>query len=319
MAMKKLRLILLNLSLCLFVATAARAALVTGFIQCDSNLNATNDPGDPGVANVLVTITNFTHSFSNSAVTAADGSFSIFIPDFSTVLERIDPLAQIYVETIDSTTLPPGSSIVLPIPMTNTDPVADFPGYFIDFAADFTNIIYSSGTGTNSGNWLIHNPDCLPNSGNCGLNGNAVIGGHGRHADHSFGGHISPEEMADGSHHGHWTHLAITDKLLFQSTVIQNAICGPATSGPGQQIEFSGMGTLTNVGNGKKRKSDSSIVSFIAVVEDLGKQHDHAADRYYLRVFQSDGTTLLLVSGDPTNPEDIATVPVSAGNLTVTE
>ena len=74
-------------------------------------------------------------------------------------------------------------------------------------------------------------------------------------------------------------------------------------------IEFGGMGTLKGVGT---NHVDSGLVQFFVRIEDNGKQ-----DRYYLRVFDSSGNTLLLVSADPENPLNIAPVAVSGGNLHV--
>jgi hypothetical protein len=71
-----------------------------------------------------------------------------------------------------------------------------------------------------------------------------------------------------------------------------------------------------------------AMVSFIAgllkkvnsfPIKDA-KDHGHSGkgvDGCYLRVFTADGTTLLLVSGDPSNPTDIVTVPISTGTLNI--
>src|SRR2546429_9212425 len=91
---------------CLVVVIPTRAAVVTGIVQCDANQNGTNDIGDVGLANVTVVVISQNHSFSNSTVTAADGSFSLQIPNFDPLAERQDPLSQSYMQTVDATTLP---------------------------------------------------------------------------------------------------------------------------------------------------------------------------------------------------------------------
>src|SRR5216110_757812 len=103
--MKKICLLFVFVLLSLALAGTARALPVTGFVFCDANQNGVIDAGDVGIPGVTVVITNLTGSSSNSAVTAADGSFSAAIPPFDPLLERRDPLAQIYGEGLDTNTL----------------------------------------------------------------------------------------------------------------------------------------------------------------------------------------------------------------------
>ena len=104
--------------LCLAAATPTRASIVSGVVQCDANQNGTNDVGDIGIANVTIIVVNENNTFSNSTVTAADGSYSLQIPNFSALGERQDPLSQVYEESVDAATLPPGSTILFPVPIT---------------------------------------------------------------------------------------------------------------------------------------------------------------------------------------------------------
>jgi hypothetical protein len=76
-------------------------------------------------------------------------------------------------------------------------------------------------------------------------------------------------------------------------------------------INFSGSGILKGFGN---NKTNYGSVYFTARAEDHG-QPGRNSDRYYLRVYTSDGVTRLLVSGDQANPTNIVTGPISAGNL----
>jgi hypothetical protein len=291
--------------LCLTMTTTARASVVSGIIQCDANQNGTNDIGDIGIANVMVVVVNENHTFSNFTFTAADGSFSVQIPDFSALAERQDPLSQVYEESLDPSTLPAGSTILLPVSIAY---IHTYPAYYIDFAADLTNVVYTTATGTfSTGNWLVSSPSCQSSA--CSIAGSGVIRGSSRKADHSFGGTISLKLLRDGTRRGHWTHVSHLDNLLFKSTVVQTVSCDGA---PANTIEFSGLGTLR--GTGRNRVRYNSVL-FTVRAEDHGR--GHGLDLYYLRVYSSDGTTLLLVSGDPSNPLNIVTVPLSAGNFKI--
>jgi hypothetical protein len=117
----------------------------------------------------------------------------------------------------------------------------------------------------------------------------------------TFGGEIS----ADG---GEWLHLSHKLNLQFRVTSLQTIECDDAGA-----IDFSGQGTLRGIGGNRK---NYGTVFFIARAEDHG-QPGKKGDRYYLRVYTADGTTLLLVSGDPANPTHIVTVPIASGNLRV--
>ena len=62
----------------------------------------------------------------------------------------------------------------------------------------------------------------------------------------------------------------------------------------------------------------STPVSFSVVVEDLGNgKKGSVPDTYYIRVFDQDGNTLLVVNADEANPENVVPVPISKGNLRV--
>jgi hypothetical protein len=304
--MKKLDSFLSATLLCLTMATTARASVVSGIVQCDANQNGTNDIGDIGIANAMVVVVNQNHSFSNFTFTAADGSFSLQIPNFDPYFERQDPLSQVYEESVNAATLPPGSTILSPVPITYIHP---YPAFYIDFAADLTNVVYTSGTGTfSTGNWLLSNPSCQSSA--CGISGSGIIRGSSKRADDSFGGTISLKSLPNGTRRGHWTHVAHRYNLLFQSTVVQTVSCGGS---PANAIEFSGLGKLKGIGRNRARYSP---VYFTVRAEDHGPR-GRGLDRYYLHVYSPDGATLLLVSGDPSNPADIATIPLSAGNLTI--
>ena len=315
--MKKFILLLTTGLFCLMLANTSMAALVSGLVLCDANRSLIFNTNDVGIPSVLVVITNQNGTFSNATFTAGDGSFSLQIPNFDPLAEVKDPLSQIYVETLAAATLPMDSTIVFPPPITNLSLV---PAYYITFAADLTNLVYTSGAGnTATGDWLISSPGCQSEA--CGLAGGGIIVDKFKRLEHFFNGNISGADSSDGAERGHWTHVALVAKLSFRSTVVQTISCGtvagalPSSSPSFSVIEFSGVGTLKGFdGN----KDVYNMVYFTVQAEDHGKR-DGDADRYYLRVYTADGVTRLLVSGDPSNPMHIVTVPVSSGNLRITQ
>lgn len=306
--MKKLYLVFATASLTLSIQTISRAAIVPGSIFCDANQDGVLDNGDIGVAGITVVITNQIGSFSNGAVTAGDGSFNIRIPNFDPILEVHDPLAQIYYETVLPATLPAGSTILLPVPlasMTNGTPL-----YVVQFAADFTNLVFTSGTGDSStGDWLINDPECGVSAGTCKVSGNARINGEGggdhRFADHEFGGMI----VAGNSQLGQWADVSHNLRLVFTSTSVQSVICGD------KAIDFSGTGTLISTAH---RNHGETNVSFTAEVQNVASERKNKpAVAYYLRVFAADGTTLELVSTNTANPTNVAPVAASSSHLRI--
>ena len=306
MNIKKLHPFLSAALLCVTTATTARAALVTGVVRCDANHNLTNDLGDVGIAGVLVVVTNQTGTFFNSTFTAVDGSFSLQIPNFDPLAEISDPLSQLYVETLHAVTLPPAAVILVPPAITN---LSLTPAWYIHYAPDLTNLVYVSGAGISpNGDWLVSNAGC--ESGGCELSGDGIIRGSSKRPEHSFHGNISSTVLPDGTRRGNWTDVAHQSKLLFQSTVVQTVNC---LGSPAHAIEFSGLGTLKGIDGNKARFNQ---VHFTVRADDQGR-HGHGKDGYYLRVYTSDGDTLLLLSGDAANPLDIVTVPISAGKLTI--
>ncbi len=280
------------------------------------NQNHTNDVADVGIAGVTVVITNITGTFSNSTVTDANGSFSLEIPDFNPALQATNPLAQLYVESVVPFTLPPDSTIFLPLFEPN--PTVQGPVYLIQLFPELTflyNTRKAPAAPTNV--FLILSPFCSSSS-NCGLSGGGTIAPNHKRPQHTFGGHVSPVPMPDGTREGEWTHIAHTLKLQFHVTEIQGVACFTVSEGPPSSavntIEFFGLGVLKGIGG---RKANFNPVHFVIRAEDHGRP-GRGKDRYYIRVFTPDNATLLIVSSDPAIPEAILPVPITAGNLTVT-
>lgn len=313
--MKKFCLLATSVLLFLAPASTSKAALVSGLVLCHPNQSPNISTNDTAIPSVRVIVTNQSGSFSNSTFTASDGSFGIEIPNFDPLAETRDPLSQVYVETLDFSTLPMNSSIIVPEPLTNISPT---PAYYITFMSDGTNVVYTSGVGnTATANWLINSPGC--GSGGCGLTGNGMTLDQTGRPTQSFNGNITDDNLPDGTIRGHWTHVSSSAKLLFQSTVIQSVSCGtvfgnlPKNGSTNNMIEVFGMGTLTGTGGNRVKFNP---VFFTLEVEDHG-QPGKNADRYYLRVYTADGKTRLLVSGDHSNPQHVVTVPIITGNLRI--
>lgn len=309
--MKKLRLLLAAALSFLLLSGVSRAAIVNGTVFCDANQDGIIDTGDVGIPGVLVVITNENYSFSNSAVTGADGAFSIQIPNPSASAAVKDPLSQIFVETLEPASLPTGSTIILPTALTN---LTSTPAYFISFATttNQTNLVFTSGRGNSStGDWLINNPEC-GSAGNCTVSGDAHISvapvmGH-REVDHSFGGTI----LSGNPPSGHWTDTSRSLKLEFKSTAIQSVTCGTGT------IEFTGTGILRSL-SGRHLDVDNPVL-FTVEIENLSVSNGRKTktiEAYYLRVYTAGGATLELVSADPADPTDISPVPVTLGHLII--
>ncbi len=307
MGMKKLRL-LLAVALSLFAfSTVSHAAVVNGTVFCDANQDSLIDTGDPGIPGVLVVITNENNSFSNSAVTGVDGSFSIQIPDPDASAAVRDPLSQIFVETLDPASLPDSSSIILPLANTN---LTSTPAYFISFAttATQTNLVFNSGTGNSStGNWLINNPEC-GSVGNCKLSGGGRINGF-EVIEHNFSGKI----LSGNPPSGKWTDISRSRGLELRSTAIQTVSCGT------DSVEFTGTGNLFSIQGGNPRLINNSV-QFTAEIQNLSVgngRRNRTVSAYFLDVTTSDGTTIELVSEDQADPTDIAPVPISLGHFNI--
>ena len=299
------------LSACLlFLPMTAQAAFVSGFVRCDANQNQRADAGDMGIGNVLVIITNQSGGFSNFTRTAANGSFTVRIPDFSALAERQDPLSQVYVESLSFPTLPADSTVLFPLPILY---LGTGPAFYIDFAADLRHVVFTSATanGAPTGNWLIQSPECQgAASAGCRATGGGTIRRATGRPDHTFAGTVS--DPAIGNPRGHWRDTSQRLNLRFSSTSVDSVNCEiPDVTSSFNALEFTGRGTLRRIAG---RRTNFGSVFFTARVEDHGRGE---RDSYYLRVYSADGTTLMLVSDDPANPENIATVPISSGNFQV--
>jgi hypothetical protein len=310
----------IGLCLCLagLATSAAHGGTVVGRVLCDANNNNTNDTADLGMAGVMVVVVSEAGGFSNSTVTLPDGSFSLSLPDFDAAAYRRDPLSQSYIESLTPSTLPADAVVVVPQPALGTNPV-----YYITPQTTNSPIFYISlaGSSTN-GDWLISSAACRGQSSQtnaCRLTGSGRVLGESNRVD-TFSGSISPKVKKNGFRQGNWTHVSKALNLRFKSTEIDAVVCEQGggvsvvdTNGTANAIEFTGRGTLRSL-RGKKKVSTS--VFFTVWATDQGTP-GAGKDSYYIRVYDQNNETLLLVSGDPANPENIVPLPISKGNLRI--
>lgn len=284
----------LALGTILFAATpGANAWLKVGGVFCDANNNGILEPDtDLPVPGVLVVVTNTSGTYSNANWTTPEGIFVVQLPDSpDTFGDFIHPL-----------TLPPGTTQVLPA--------------FSRFATTATVT-----DATNS--FLIRNTNCITEppviSGGCWLTGGGTIGGGQGQPAFSFGGVVNPGCSPTAAGGGNWNVVWHAGKLHFKGLQIEVVDCGnlagtvPGSTSPQtpfNYIDFQGVGTLKGIAG---RKANFGTVTFTARAVDLGEPGRN--DRLYLRVQNGSGQTLLLISGNPGNPADVAPITISTGNL----
>lgn len=265
------------------------AALNIGNVYCDANTNGIIDNGDSPVQSVLVVATNTSGTFSNGSWTTAEG---IYVIGLSNTVDT-------YVDFVLPATLPPGTTAVLPV--------------FKAFTASNDVVV--------TNNFLLENSNCVAmpstNNSQCWLTGGGTIKpGKGKPL-YVFGGAVNPGCSTNAPGGGNWNTIDFTNKLHFKSVSIEVVDCGSTTNASSQSpfnfIEFQGVGTLKGIAG---NKADDGVVNFFAHAEDVD-QTGKGVDRLYLRVYDGSGTTLLLISANPSSPLDIAPVTISTGNLQI--
>jgi len=294
--MKKL-IITSTLLLCWLAGTSvSNAWFVQGKAFCDSDQNGILDAQDTGLQSVLVVVTNTSGTFSNASYTAVDGFFIVGVNDFPDSYG-----AYIYASTIAS-----DSIFVLP-----------------------TGGVWLFNTTSNNNeitfNFLISSSTCPPPrppmTSACWLTGGGIIRSSANgQPDHSFGGVCYPGCNPTAGNGGNWNHVAHKEKLHFMGKVIDMVNCGnvpgipPGSSSPRTPfnfIEFAGKGKLVGISGNTANYGE---VFFFVHAEDRGEP-GKGVDRYYLRVYDATGVTLLLVSDDEANPTVVAPVIIAGGNL----
>lgn len=292
--------------------TGAMAWNAKGYVRCDVNQNGQIDDDDTPLAGVKVLVDGLDVTYFHSAISEADGYFSIPILD----------TPALYRETLDPSTLPADATIVVP----------GGGEYTIDTSAGES--AWRS--------WLIDSEICHGGDepvGQCWMTGGGVkfdpttkLNLAEKGPNHSMGGNVFPGCNGDsGAQGGHWNHVAHQLKLHFKANPIVDVECGnvdgippgsesPVT--PFNYIRYWGTGTLKGI---KGNKVDHGTVYFTAYVEDRNEPgNENAAndgmlvDRYFLHVFADPGdpvgTTLLLIDMDG-NASTEDPVLITGGNL----
>jgi len=275
---------------------SANAWFAQGYIYCDANQNGQIDANiDVGLQSVLMVVVNTSGTFSNANWTAADGFFIVGVPEGE----------DSYILYAHPATLAAGAVTLVP-------------------AAGVYAFTLTTNQDTFSGDFLINTGGVCPAStpptnGACWLTGGGTIKANGK-PQHSFGGVVYPGCSPKAAGGGNWNHVAHSLGLHFKGTEMGVVSCGnmpgipPGSRSPKtpfNYIEFQGTGTLKGIGG---NKADYGQVYFFAHCEDRNEP-GKGIDRYYLRVYAADGTTLLRVSADAANPLDVAPVAISTGNL----
>lgn len=265
-----------------------------GHVYCDANTNGIIDAGDLPVPSVLVVVTNTSGTFSNANWTTADGSFVVQLPS----------VADAYVDFILSDSLPLGTISVMPQVAT--------------FVTDTNTTVITN-------DFLIENAACIasapPTNNLCWLTGGGTVrvGRHGQ-PQHTFGGVVNPGCNTNAAGGGNWNDVDHAARLHFKGLDMEVVTCGNVPGYPSgshsprtpfNYIDFQGVGRLTGIGG---NHTDYGFVLFYARCEDH-REPGKGADRYYLRVYDADGNTLMLVSANPAEPLEIAPVVISTGNL----
>jgi hypothetical protein len=282
--------LLLGALLALTASQTSRAWDTGGFVFCDANGNGQIDSGDSPMPGVLIVITNVSGTYSNatSFTTTPEGGFIIDLP----------PVPDTYVETLHPLTLPGDAVVITP----------SGSAYTFTFDAVTQHFL---------GNFLVRSASCAnvtpppppPSSNNdcCITGGGTILKCQGK-PPYTFSLHAFPGKDASQDT-GKLDIIAHTLKLHLDGDVFHIVNCGG--SGSCQSIEFEGAGTLKGIAG---NKANYGVVYFYAHAEDCG-EGKNKNDKLYVRVYGSDGTVLILISGDMANPMNISPVVTSTGNL----
>ena len=183
-------------------------------------------------------------------------------------------------------------------------------------------------------NWVLSSPVCTTH-GACWLTAGGAkfssitgtnVGEHG--PDQNWGGNVYPGCSPTAGDGGSWNHVDHVLRLHFHGQAITVVRCGnvdgipPGSTSPVTPfnfIEFTGTGTLKGI---QGNKADYGIVNFWARCEDRnepgssGQQDGNLKDRYFIRVYDNSGNTLLLVDedGDPTTVDPVT---ITKGNMQI--
>lgn len=308
--MKKIIVIHLIAAIIILVTGPVFAMRVSGQVFCDANQTGILEMDeDTPIEGVTVRVSN-PDGVVYERNTDASGSFYFSLP----------VVVGTYTETLEAGL--PSDAIII-------EPAGGVNQFTLDNVTWF-----------NVQNWLIDSETCQQTG--CWLTGGGVKFssitntrlaefGTGNGPLHSFGGNVFPSCDPNPGDGGQWNHIAHDMKLHFQGNSIHTVTCGnldPAVTDPGSEspvtpfnfIEFAGVGTLKGI---KGNKADFGTVYFEARAEDRNEPgNENAAkddggatiDHYYLRVYNGDGQTLMVVE-DGDLPGENDPIRITGGNL----
>jgi len=266
----------------LLASLSGNAAQLQGRVLCDADGDGLAGITDSPLANVQVVVKNSNGTYSDATATTFDGSFSLILPD----------APDTYVAYLDAPSLPPGTTAVIP---PNGIWSFQISSRLTSVAADF----------------LVKTPGCVRQPIVCWLSASGTeLNGKGK-TEFRFDGSVTPGCPSATGSSGTWNHTAESLKLQLRG-IVTNTLAFGNVGGSGSYIVFSGMGTLKGTGG---NRASYPRTSFVARVEDRSNIGEPA--RYYLRVCDARGMTLLLVSADPANPLKVAPEPVSSAKVQV--
>jgi len=287
---------LLATTILVAVTAQAFAWHVSGRVFCEGN-------GLPAAGVEISVASTDGAAFTNSALTDNDGSFYVGLTDVPQCFR-----ATVVLGSGQTPVNPASGYIDFCTTLSGADPVLTF---------------------------VIASPTCSNPSGACWLTGGGAkfssitgtkLGEHGPAIN--WGGNVNPGCSPTAGDGGSWNHIDRDLKLHFHGQAITVVRCGnvegipPGSASPATPfnfIEFTGTGTLKGISGSK---ADYGTVNFFARCEDRnepgssGETDGSLKDRYFIRVYDNSGNTLLLLDQDG-DPSTVDPVIITKGNMQI--
>jgi len=291
---------------------------IGGRVWCDANGNGRIDSEDTLLGGVVLTVENTAGTFSSNMVTWPDGS--AFQGEYYLNMPSV---ADTYCITIDTTTLPAGSSIVIPAAGEYCFPLNDTTRSF-------------------TGDWLIDSPTCREEA-KCWMTAGGVKfepilnartaevkNGNGGGPSDSVGGVVYPGCSPFPGGGGNWNHVAHSLKLHLlgkDQTVIRcDNVDGhpPGTDSPVCTVDFIewiSTGVVQGIGG---NKFGPVPVTYFGRIEDRNEPGNEQSatsggdiDRYFLRVVDGNGNVLILIDADGVDNGVVDPLTITGGNFQI--
>jgi hypothetical protein len=163
--------------------------------------------------------------------------------------------------------------------------------------------------------FTLDGPACStpPPPGPCWLTGGGTIGKTKGVANFTYGGVVDPACSSFPGQGGNWNVLDHLQGVHFIGKTITVLDCGGVPTGSPKVsvnvIDFAGTGKIGPLGG------ETTDVSFVAQAID-NNEPGSGSDALWLKVFDSSGTVLMLISGN-SDPSVVSPVTISTGNLQI--